>query len=155
MSIALPRPPRDLAIDPVLRRSHRDQQSRTITAVAATCPRSLWKCFSGTTVLPDKVLRQFSTNWARSWVRRAVWLTESTPCREKRSSALARIYSFPNWPEGAERQELVLTYLTLECITGMPCRRRIETWKHTSFRSIAANNLGDGCTRKCVSTSIF
>ncbi len=56
-----------------------------------------------TTVLPDKVLRQFSTNWARSWVRRAVWLTKSTPCREKRSSALARIYSFPNWPEGARK----------------------------------------------------
>ncbi len=42
-----------------------------VTAAAdAICPRSLWNCFSGTTFLPLKELRQFSTVWARSSVRR-------------------------------------------------------------------------------------
>ncbi len=56
-----------------------------VTAAADTiCPRSLWNCFSGTTFLPLKELRQFSTAWARSSVRRAVILTESnsTPRKE-------------------------------------------------------------------------
>ncbi len=56
-----------------------------VTAAAdAICPRSLWNCFSGATFLPLKELRQFSTAWARSSVRRAVILTESnsTPRKE-------------------------------------------------------------------------
>ncbi len=43
-------------------------------AADAICPRSLWNCFSGTTFLPLKELRQFSTAWACSYVRRAVIL---------------------------------------------------------------------------------
>ncbi len=56
-----------------------------MTAAAdAICPRSLWNSFSGTTFLPLTELRQFSTAWARSSVRRAVILTESnsTPRKE-------------------------------------------------------------------------
>ncbi len=45
--------------------------------------RSFWKSFSGTAVLSDKVLKQFNTNWAHSWVRRAVWLTESNSMPRK------------------------------------------------------------------------
>ncbi len=58
-----------------------------VTAAAdAICPRSLWNCFSGTTFLPLKELRQFSTAWAHSYVRRANILTESNSC--DRPSAL-------------------------------------------------------------------
>ncbi len=41
VSTALPRPPRDLAIEPVLRRSHIEQPRVIISSVAATCSRSL------------------------------------------------------------------------------------------------------------------
>ncbi len=71
-----------------------------VTAAAdAICPRSLWNCFSGTTFLPLKELRQFSTAWARSSVRRAVISPSLTPHREKRFSAQGRACSFPSWPE--------------------------------------------------------
>ncbi len=75
-----------------------------VTAAAdAICPRSLWNCFSGTTVLPLKELRQFSTDWARSSVRRAVILTESnsTPRKEILCAGESLLFSqltrSPNW----------------------------------------------------------
>ncbi len=75
-----------------------------VTAAAdAICPRSLWNCFSGTTVLPPKELRQFSTDWARSSVRRAVILTESnsTPRKEILCAGESLLFSqltrSPNW----------------------------------------------------------
>ncbi len=73
--------------------------SGVTAATDAICPRSLWNSFSGATVLPLKELRQFSTDWARYSVRRAVILTESTPHQEKRFSAQGRACSFPSWPE--------------------------------------------------------
>ncbi len=75
-----------------------------VTAAAdAICPRSLWNCFSGTTFLPLKELRQFSTVWARSSVRRAVILTESnsTPRKEILCTGESLLFSqltrSPNW----------------------------------------------------------
>ncbi len=77
---------------------------RGVTAAAdAICPRSLWNCFSGTTFLPLKELRQFSTAWARSSVRRAVTLTESnsTPRKEILCTGESLLFSqltrSPNW----------------------------------------------------------
>ncbi len=75
-----------------------------VTAAAdAICPRSLWNCFSGTTFLPLKELRQFSAAWARSSVRRAVILTESnsTPRKEILCTGESLLFSqltrSPNW----------------------------------------------------------
>ncbi len=72
-----------------------------MTAAAdAICPRN---CFSGTTFLPLKELRQFSTAWARSSVRRAVILTESnsTPRKEilctGESLLFPQLTRSPNW----------------------------------------------------------
>lgn len=50
----------------------------------AICPRSLLNCFSRTVVFPLNVFRQFSTDYAGSFVRRAVILTEpnSIPRKE-------------------------------------------------------------------------
>ncbi len=77
--------------------------SGVTVAADAICPRSLWNCFSGTTVLPPKELRQFSTDWARSSVRRAVILTESnsTPRKEILCAGESLLFSqltwSPNW----------------------------------------------------------
>ncbi len=75
-----------------------------VTAAAdAICPRSLWNCFSVTTFLPLKELRQFSTAWAHSSVRRAVILTESnsTPRKEILCTGESLLFSqltrSPNW----------------------------------------------------------
>ncbi len=57
--------------------------SGVTTAAAAICPRSLWNCFSGAAVLFLNVFKQFNTDWARSCVRRAVWLTESNSIPRK------------------------------------------------------------------------
>ncbi len=55
-----------------------------VTAAAdAICPRSLWKCFSGTALLRWKDSRQFSIDWARSTERRAVRSTESNSIPRK------------------------------------------------------------------------
>ncbi len=55
-----------------------------VTAAAdAICPRSLWKCFSGTALLRWKDSRQFSIDWASSTERRAVRLTESNSMPRK------------------------------------------------------------------------
>ncbi len=55
-----------------------------VTASAdAICPRSLWNCFSGTTLLPWKDSRQFSIDWARSIERCPVRLTESNSIPRK------------------------------------------------------------------------
>ncbi len=72
-------------------------------ATDAICPRSLWNCFSGTTFLPLKELRQFSTAWARSSMRRAFILTESnfTPRKEILCTGESLLFSqltwSPNW----------------------------------------------------------
>ncbi len=56
----------------------------SVTAAAdAICPRSLWKSFSGAAVLPLNEFRQFNTDWTRSSVSRAVWLTESNSIQRK------------------------------------------------------------------------
>ncbi len=41
VSTAFPRPPRDSAMEPVLKRSHMEQTRRNFAATAAICPRSL------------------------------------------------------------------------------------------------------------------
>ncbi len=77
--------------------------SGVIAAADAICPRSLWNCFSGTTVLPLKELRQFSTDLVRSSVRRAVILTDSnsTPRKEilcaGESLLFSQLIRSPNW----------------------------------------------------------
>ncbi len=53
--------------------------SSVTIATDAICPRSLWKCFSGTTVMPLKELRQFSTDWARSLVTMPSYSLSLTP----------------------------------------------------------------------------
>ncbi len=59
--------------------------------------------FSGTTFLPLKELRQFSTAWARSSVRRAVILTESNSTQRKEvlctgeSLLFSQLTRSPNW----------------------------------------------------------
>ncbi len=157
---AFPRPPRDSAMEPVLKRSHMEQTGRNFAAAAAICPRSLWKSFSGTAVLPDKVLRQFSTDWARTgWGVLSGW-PNPTPCREKRSSALARVCSFPSWPEnptgwGARKAgSCTDMHDPRTRIAGMPCVAVGLSHESTrpSGRSLQTN-LGDGRTRKCVSAS--
>ncbi len=66
-------------------------------------PQESLNCFSGTTVLPLKELRQFSTDWACSSVRRAVILTESnsTPRKEILCTGESLLFSqltwSPNW----------------------------------------------------------
>ncbi len=66
-------------------------------------PQEPLNCFSGTTFLPLKELRQFSTAWARSSVRRAVILTESnsTPRKEILCTGESLLFSqltrSPNW----------------------------------------------------------
>ncbi len=39
--------------------------SSETAAAGAICPRSLWKCFSGTTILPLREIRQYSMDWVR------------------------------------------------------------------------------------------
>ncbi len=73
------------------------------TAVDAICPRSLWNCFSGTTVLPLKELRQLCTDWASSLVRHGVMLTESNSIPRKEILCIGENLLFsqltrnPNW----------------------------------------------------------
>ncbi len=43
VSTAFPCPPRDSAMEPVLKRSHMEQTGRNFAAAAAICPRSLWE----------------------------------------------------------------------------------------------------------------
>ncbi len=77
--------------------------SGVTAAVAAICPRSLWKSFSGTAVLPLNVFRQFNTDWARSSVRRADCSTESNsiPRKEILCTGASLLFSQltwrPNW----------------------------------------------------------
>ncbi len=79
--------------------------SGVTVAADAICPRSLWNCFSGTTFLPLKELRQFSTAWAHSSVRRAVTLTSyssySTPRKEILCTGESLLFSqltrSPHW----------------------------------------------------------
>ncbi len=95
--------------------------SGTIAAAAAICPRSLWKSFSGTAVLPDKVLRQFSTDWARSWVRRAVWLTESNSMPRKEilcvgtSLLFSQLTRRPNWLRCLSTRSLCARNCSRDC----------------------------------------
>ncbi len=120
-----------------------------VTAAAdAICPRSLWNCFSGTTFLPLKEIRQFSTAWARSSVRRAVILTESNSTPRKEILCTGESLLFSQLTQLAEVPERLLRPLWAHGETGrarrggsctaMPdlrtqtvglCRRRIETWK--------------------------
>ncbi len=71
-----------------------------VTAAAdAICPRSLWKCFSGTALLCWKDSRQFSIDWACSTERRAVRLTESNSMPRKEILCTGESLLFPSWPE--------------------------------------------------------
>ncbi len=95
----------------------------SVTAAAdAICPRSLWNCFSRTTVLPLKELRQFSTDWVRSSMRRAVILTESnsTPRKEILCTGESLLFSqltrSPNW---------------------LRCRSTRSLWSHNCSRARA------------------
>ncbi len=72
-----------------------------VTAAAdAICPRSLWNCFSGATVLPLKELWGSSEliGHARPWGAPS-YSPNLTPQQEKRFSAQGRACSFPSWPE--------------------------------------------------------
>ncbi len=70
-----------------------------VTAAAdAICPRSLWNCSSGTTVLPLKELRSALTGCARLWGAPS-YSPSLTPHREKRFPAQGRARSFPSWPK--------------------------------------------------------
>ncbi len=86
--------------------------SGVTAATDAICPRSLWNCFSGTTFLPLKEIRQFSTAWAR-----AVILTESnsTPRKEILCTGESLLFSqltrSPNWLRCRSTKSL-----------GSPCR---------------------------------
>ncbi len=95
---ALPRPPRDSAMEPVLKRSHMEQPQRRDRRRS---PRSLWNCFSGAAVLFLNVFKQFNTDWARSCVRRAILLTDSIPRKEILCTGESLLFSQltwrPNW----------------------------------------------------------
>ncbi len=91
-------------------------------AADAICPRSLWKCFSGTTILPLKELRQVSMDWARSLVRRATTLTESNSILRKEflctgeSLLFSQLTRSPNW---------------------LRCRSTRSLWSHNCSRAWA------------------
>ncbi len=92
-----------------------------VTAAAdAICPRSLWNCFSGTTFLPLKELRQFSTAWACSSVRRTIILTESnsTPRKEILCTGESLLFSqltrSPNWLRCRSTKSLWLPNCSLD-----------------------------------------
>ncbi len=147
-------------MEPVLKRSHMEQTGRNFAAAAAICPRSLWKSFSGTAVLPDKVLRQFSTDWARTWVRHAVWLTESNSMPRKEILCIGTSLLFPqltwkpNWLRCPKGRILYWHARPLNTNAGMPCVAVGLSHESTcpSGQSLQTN-LGDGRTRKCVSAS--
>lgn len=50
-------------------------------AADAKCPRRLWNIFSGTTVLPLNVFKQFSNDWVHLSVSHAVMATDALGCR--------------------------------------------------------------------------
>ncbi len=93
--------------------------SGVTVAAAAICPRSLWKSFSGTAVLPLNVFRQFNTDWARSSVRRAECSSESnsTPRKEILCTGASLLFSQltwrPNW----------LRWLSTESMCSHNCSR--------------------------------
>ncbi len=62
---AVPCPSRDLGVQPVLKWSHMKQPERGDCSCECHMPQEPLNCFSRTTVLPLKELRQFSTDWAR------------------------------------------------------------------------------------------
>lgn len=76
---------------------------RVTAAAAAMYPRSLWKSFSRAAVLLLNEFKQYNTDRARSFVRRAVWLTESNsiPRKEILCTRENLLYSqltrSPNW----------------------------------------------------------
>ncbi len=112
--------------------------SGTIAAAAAICPRSLWKSFRGTAVLPDKVLRQFSTDWARSWVRPAVWLTESNSMPRKEilcvgtSLLFSQLTRRPNWLRCLSTRSLCAHNCSRDCASMSQSSRVVED-AHTPF----------------------
>ncbi len=99
----------------------RSRPSGTIAAAAAICPRSLWKSFSETTVLPNKVLRQFSTKWARSWVRRAPLEHETE------ETALLLMFCVPLAAQTKTKQKMIrpallltISWQAVSSISGSP-----------------------------------
>ncbi len=73
--------------------------SGVIAAEDAICPRSLWKCFSGTALLRWRDSRHLSIDWARSSERRAVRLTESNslPRKEILCTGESLLFSRLTW----------------------------------------------------------
>ncbi len=104
--------------------------------------RGSWPVFIGTAVLPDKVLRQFSTNWARSWVRRAVWLAKSNSMPRKEILCIGTSLLFPL----LNRKPNWLRCRKVEACSDIP--------DPPSSRSLQTN-LGDGHTRNAFCDNIL
>ncbi len=109
--------------------------SGVIAAEDAICPRSLWKCFSGTALLRWRDSRHLSIDWARSSERRAVRLTESNsmPRKEILCVGESLLFSRLTWSPNRLRCPKGSAYWyarpsNAERRNGL-CRGRNETWK--------------------------
>ncbi len=110
----------------------------TVTA-DAICPRSLWKCFSGTALLLCKDSRQFSIDWACSNERRAVRLTEfnSMPRKEILCTGENFLFSQLTWSPNMLRWQSTVTALE----TGPVWASRRGRWERECLLPLMEQGL--------------